>query len=113
MSFTILWHPKVAKYVEKLPKNVVERILDKIDAVAHDPFTYLEHCQLRPATAGQYAENYCFLSCLRIARQRPAACFPSETKESSEIADFRCSLRSGRSQWTPVIPPLAVPWSRE
>ena len=43
MSYEIIWHPKAAKYLEKLPRNLAQRILQKFDAVAIDPFAYLEH----------------------------------------------------------------------
>lgn len=43
MSYQVSWHPKAAKYVEKLPKYIAQRILDKFDEVAEDPFRYLEH----------------------------------------------------------------------
>jgi mRNA-degrading endonuclease RelE of RelBE toxin-antitoxin system len=43
MNWQIVWHPKAAKYVESLPKNVAKRILEKFDEVADDPFRYLEH----------------------------------------------------------------------
>ena len=43
MSYEIIWHPKAAKYVEKLPQHVSRRILEKFDEVIIDPFRYLEH----------------------------------------------------------------------
>ena len=43
MNWVVIWHPKAGKYVEKLPREVAERILDKFDEVAQDPFKYLEH----------------------------------------------------------------------
>jgi len=43
MSYEIIWHPAAAKYVEKLPRQIAKRILDKFDEVAVDPFRYLEH----------------------------------------------------------------------
>jgi len=43
MSYEIIWHPKSAKYLESLPKDMAKRILDKFDEVSVDPFRYLEH----------------------------------------------------------------------
>lgn len=43
MSYEVIWHPKAANYVEKLPRNISERILHKFDEVAAEPFRYLEH----------------------------------------------------------------------
>ncbi|HIG93031.1 MAG: hypothetical protein QT02_C0007G0016 [archaeon GW2011_AR9] len=43
MIWQISWHPKAAKYVETLPPNLAQRILDKLDEVAENPFRYLEH----------------------------------------------------------------------
>lgn len=31
MSYLISWHPKAAKYVENLPKNISKRILESFD----------------------------------------------------------------------------------
>ena len=43
MNFEITWHPKAAKYVDKLPKHLSVRILNKLDEVVLNPFRYLEH----------------------------------------------------------------------
>ncbi len=43
MSYEIIFSPSATKYLEKLPKPIIERILKKMDAVAEDPFHYLEH----------------------------------------------------------------------
>ena len=43
MIYGVIWHPKAAKYVEKLPQLIAKRILDKFDEVSIDPFRYLEH----------------------------------------------------------------------
>lgn len=43
MTFSIHWHPKAAKYVEKLPKEIAERILAKFDQLSEEPFRFLEH----------------------------------------------------------------------
>lgn len=42
MNWEIIWHPKAAKVVEHLPKEIAERILRKCDEVAQEPFHYLE-----------------------------------------------------------------------
>lgn len=43
MSYSLKWNPKPIKYLEKLPKNISIRILEKLDSVKEDPFRYLEH----------------------------------------------------------------------
>jgi len=43
MTFSVIWHPKAAKQVELLPKQIRERVLRKIDEVAQEPFRFLEH----------------------------------------------------------------------
>ena len=43
MTRELSWHPKAAKFVEKLPTSTAERILAKFDEVLRDPFKYLEH----------------------------------------------------------------------
>ena len=43
MIYEIIWHPKAAKYVEKLPEHIAKRVLDKFDEVAIEPFRYIEH----------------------------------------------------------------------
>ncbi len=43
MIWTIKWTPKAIEYVEKLPGNISERILRKIDSIRVNPFHYLEH----------------------------------------------------------------------
>ena len=43
MSYKINWTPKSAKFLEKLPKNIAARILNKVEAIKDDPFHYLEH----------------------------------------------------------------------
>lgn len=43
MSYVIKWNDKPLKYLEKLPKDISLRILKKLDAVAEEPFRYLEH----------------------------------------------------------------------
>lgn len=43
MNWESTWHPKAAKYLENLPKDIAKRILDKFDEVLRDPFHYVEH----------------------------------------------------------------------
>ncbi len=43
MTWEIIWHPKAAKYVETLPKDIAIRIFHKCDEVSENPFRYLEH----------------------------------------------------------------------
>ena len=43
MSYNLKWSPKSIKFLEKLPKNISTRILEKLDYVKDDPFRYLEH----------------------------------------------------------------------
>lgn len=48
MSWEVIWHPKAAKYIEKLPKQVSERVLRKFDQVMQEPFKHLEHFEGEP-----------------------------------------------------------------
>ena len=43
MSFSVFWHPKVRKFLLKLPKGVSRRIVLKVKAIRENPFHYLEH----------------------------------------------------------------------
>ncbi len=43
MNYSIEWHPKVRDFLRKLPKNIANRIVKKIDSILQDPFHYLEH----------------------------------------------------------------------
>ncbi len=43
MRYEIIWHPKAAKYAEKLPNEISIRVLEKFDELSGDPFRYLEH----------------------------------------------------------------------
>lgn len=43
MSYSIEWKPKPFKFLEKLPKELALRILNKLDEVKENPFRYLEH----------------------------------------------------------------------
>ena len=41
--YEIKVHPKIAKYLHKLPQPVSERIKEKLKSIRSDPFNYLEH----------------------------------------------------------------------
>lgn len=43
MTYSIGWHPKVRKFLQKLPKEISERILIKVRGLQEDPFRFLEH----------------------------------------------------------------------
>ena len=43
MSYSVEWHPKVRKFLKKLPKDISARIVLKVKEVKEDPFRYLEH----------------------------------------------------------------------
>ena len=43
MSYAVKWNKKPLKYLEKLPKVISLRILEKLDKVTEEPFRYLEH----------------------------------------------------------------------
>ncbi len=43
MSYEVEWYKSAYKYLEKLPKNIIERILKKFDMLKEDPFRFLEH----------------------------------------------------------------------
>ena len=45
MSYKVKWHPQAYKILKRLPKDIIGRILDKIDLVIQDPFRYLEHLE--------------------------------------------------------------------
>ncbi|MEN7982596.1 MAG: type II toxin-antitoxin system RelE/ParE family toxin [Nanoarchaeota archaeon] len=43
MSYLVEWDKNSYKFLEKLPLNICERILKKIDELKEEPFRYLEH----------------------------------------------------------------------
>ena len=43
MSYSIDWHPKVRKFLRKLPRFLSARIVLKARDMKTDPFHYLEH----------------------------------------------------------------------
>ena len=43
MNYTIKWHPQAFKVLKRLPKSIIQRVLDKLDEVMKDPFRSLEH----------------------------------------------------------------------
>jgi len=48
MKWEVIWHPKAAKNVEQLPRQVAERVFHKLEQVAQEPFKYLEHFEGEP-----------------------------------------------------------------
>ena len=43
MNFFIQWDTKAFDFLKKLPTDVSERILKKVDLLKEDPFRFLEH----------------------------------------------------------------------
>ena len=43
MSYSVEWHPKVRKFLTKLPSDISTRIILKVEEVQENPFHYLEH----------------------------------------------------------------------
>lgn len=43
MSYEIVWHPKALQRLEKLPKNISQRIVEKVKTIKENPFHFLEH----------------------------------------------------------------------
>lgn len=43
MNYTIKWNSKPLKFIEKLPKEISARIVEKLEKITDDPFRYLEH----------------------------------------------------------------------
>ncbi len=43
MSFSIEWDDNALDFIRKLPKNISERIIDKVDSIKEYPFRFLEH----------------------------------------------------------------------
>lgn len=43
MNYSIEWDNKALDFLEKLPKNISERILKRVDLIKENPFRYLEH----------------------------------------------------------------------
>lgn len=42
MVFAVIWHPKVVKALEKLPKEIAIRVREKIDVAKENPKRYAE-----------------------------------------------------------------------
>ena len=47
MSYIVKWHPKAFKVLGKLPKDMIQRVLNKVDIVKDDPFRFLEHFEAK------------------------------------------------------------------
>lgn len=43
MSFSIEWDQNVVNYLNRLPKNISERIFRKVESIKNDPFHFLDH----------------------------------------------------------------------
>ena len=43
MTYAIKWHLQAYKVLRKLPKNIIERELCKVDRIVEDPFRFIEH----------------------------------------------------------------------
>ena len=43
MTYILKWHPQAYKTLERLPKEIINRIINKFDVVVQDPFRFLEH----------------------------------------------------------------------
>ncbi len=43
MSYSIDWDDKVLDYLKKLPKDISERIINKVNSIKDNPFHFLEH----------------------------------------------------------------------
>ena len=48
MSYTLSWTRKSEKDLEKLPRNIATRIVDKIEAIIKDPHRTAEPCEGYP-----------------------------------------------------------------
>lgn len=43
MSFSISFDNEAVKYLESLPTNISDRIIEKFEEIKENPFRYLEH----------------------------------------------------------------------
>ncbi|MDO8516679.1 MAG: type II toxin-antitoxin system RelE/ParE family toxin [Nanoarchaeota archaeon] len=43
MSFSIIFDKEAVKYLESLPSNISERIINKFEEIKENPFRYIEH----------------------------------------------------------------------
>ena len=43
MSFSISFDKEAVKYLESLPSNISERIINKFEEIKENPFRYIEH----------------------------------------------------------------------
>ena len=43
MSYKVKLHPNVVKFLGKLPRDISERIKNKLKEIRENPFHYLEH----------------------------------------------------------------------
>lgn len=42
MGYTIIWTDKSRKNLEKLPKDIAARIIERVDAIREDPFQHID-----------------------------------------------------------------------
>ena len=47
MTYSVEWHPKVRKFLRKLPTDISKRIVLKMQEASKEPFRYLEHYEGR------------------------------------------------------------------
>jgi mRNA-degrading endonuclease RelE of RelBE toxin-antitoxin system len=43
MSFSISFDKEAVKFLERLPKNISDRVIGKFEQIKENPFRYLEH----------------------------------------------------------------------
>ena len=43
MSFSISFDKEAVKFLERLPKNISDRVIEKFEQIKENPFRYLEH----------------------------------------------------------------------
>jgi mRNA interferase RelE/StbE len=43
MNYTISWEPNTEKFLDKLPIDIAERIVLKVNQIKDNPFHFLEH----------------------------------------------------------------------
>ncbi len=43
MNLSLQWDPQARKILERLERQIADRIIEKIDLAIEDPFHYLEH----------------------------------------------------------------------
>lgn len=46
-DWKVLWHPKALKNLEKLPKDIIERVVKRIDKLQDNPFIFLNTMKVK------------------------------------------------------------------